>query len=485
MREGGASPIAFVRVGVALTTALALTACHHDPTNDPPLQSAGSGGTAGAPGGTGGNGGGAGGNIGGGTGGSIGGGTGGSVGGGTGGSIGGGTGGVAGTSGGQGGSGGPGAGGVGGGVGPGGTGGPPPDPDVRNHLHFWAAANGAPGPVWGVAADQAGNIWAANGAALLLLRSGGSAWESFTAADGLTPYPPISVAGGRANEVYVGYRGLFPSSDPLNDPPEIASSGGVDRIVVNGRRVDRTHFDIFTPPAAEYPNGRHLLRTCYRILPVLTGEYAGDVWFGCNHGVAMWSQAFGIVQEHQHAATDKGGSLWVGDFRGLAIAPDGNVWIGGDARSGLIHYADEGWHLGQFWATLDPIVDIWPDGIALDPGGDDFVMDLITDGGTGLWAASFGNGVAHRAGDGTWSYLTTAQGLPDNRVYGLALDPDGSIWMATDAALARWRGGHFASVIDGLNGLPGAILSVTIDRSHSPRRVIIGTSSGVGVYDGP
>lgn len=406
---------------------------------------------------------------------------------------GGGQGGTAG-SGGSGGGGGAGAGGHAeggsggtGGIGEGGSGGhagEPPDIETGENLKFWGAPHGVPGRVRSVGSDQGGNVWAANGQSLLLLRRGSEAWESLTAADGLSPWPPIAVAGGADGEVWVGYEGLFPDSDPFDDPPEIAKSGDVDRIRLRGgRTLDRFHYDISTAPGVEpgYPEGRDILRTCYRIVPVLSGPFAGDVWFGCNHGVAMWNQRFNMVQEHLHTFIDIGGSMASGDFRGLYVTPSGNVWIGADHRHGLVRYGDEG---GQFWARIDPEVDAFPPGVALDPDGHDWVMAIVGDGAGGVWFGSFGNGLAHLSASGTWSYLTAADGLPDNRVMDLALDPDGSLWIATDAGVIRWRGG-FGQPLNGLNGLSGVPLSLAIDTTSSPRRVIIGTSTGVAIYDGP
>ncbi|HEY0839492.1 MAG TPA: two-component regulator propeller domain-containing protein, partial [Vulgatibacter sp.] len=356
--------------------------------------------------------------------------------------------------------------------------------DVGEHMRFWNAGHGVAAPVWSVSSDQAGNVWAANAKELLLLRPGSDEWRKFTEADGLSPWPPIAVGGGRANEVYVGYRGIFPDHDPFDDPPEVASSGGVDRIRLDGGSLSKVRFDISSPPTPEYPMGRHVLRICYKMVPVLSGPFAGDVWFGCNHGVAMWNERFQMVQEHQHAAISLNDSLYVGDFRGVAVAPDGNVWMGGDVRSALLRYADEG---GQFWATMDEM-DVWPPGVALDPTdplANDWVMDMAVDSMGGLWVASFGNGLAHMAPDGSWSYLDTRQGLPDNRVYGLAFDPDGSLWIATDAGLARMGGGSLRQVFGAGDGLPGTILGVAVDATSTPRRVIVGTSAGIGIYDGP
>lgn len=397
----------------------------------------------------------------------------------------GGSGGSAGGEGGEGGEGGSGGvggiGGIGGMGGIGGEGGSPfvPPVDLGEHLRFW----GVDGPAWSVSADRGGNIWAANGRDLLLLRAGEESWEVLTEEDGLLPYGVLSVAGGEALEVWVGYEGLFPDDNPFDDPEEISKSGDVDRIrLLADGTLDRFHYDISSPPSDLYPDGRDVLRSCFRIVPVLEGPFRGDVWFGCNHGAAMWSAGYGQVFEHVHPAINIGTSLFTGDFRGIAVAPDGNVWVGAAARTGRIRYADFG---GNFWAPIAPELDVWPEGVALDPEGHDWVMALAADEVGGLWVGSFGNGLAYRAADGSFLYLTTANGLLDNRMRDLALDPDGSLWVANEAGLLRLRGASPAQAIDASDGLPGAVVSVFVDTASSPRRVIIGTTEGVAIYDGP
>jgi sugar lactone lactonase YvrE len=378
-----------------------------------------------------------------------------------------------------------------GGSGGGGTGGAdvPPGPPVQlaEHVQIWTAAQGVPGRFASVAVDRGGNVWAAertgkNAGRLRLLRKGAALWERFEGpGDGLAPWPVMSVGGGRAGEVYVGYQGLFPDGNVFDDPPEVAKSGDVDRLRLTADGFDRLHYDISSPPDDTYPNGRDTLRTCYRIVPVLTGPYAGDVWFGCNHGMAQYSARFDRVLEHRHTAINRGTTLFSGDFRGLALAPDGDVWIGGAHRGGRIHYAAG----GDFWAPIDPVIDAFPDGVAKNPEGDDWTMAMAVEPDGTLWVGGYGNGLARRAPDGTWSYFDSGAGLPDDRVSDLALDTDGSLWVACDRAAARIAGGAVVQVLDNMNGPPGTVLSVAIDDIAKPRRVIVGTSQGVGIYDGP
>jgi len=72
-------------------------------------------------------------------------------------------------------------------------------------------------------------------------------------------------------------------------------------------------------------------------------------------------------------------------------------------------------------------------------------------------------------------------------VQSVAVDPDGSVWVATaDAGLARldpatgaWRS-YRASL-----GLPSdEVREVTIDWGRTPRRVLITTAAGVASYVG-
>jgi len=373
-------------------------------------------------------------------------------------------------------------GGTGGEAGEGGTGEVRPPIEIGDHLRRWGPDQGIRRRIWSVSADRGGNVWASDHESLLLLRRGSETWEFFTAKNNFLPYPILSVAGGEDLEVWVGYEGLFPDDNPFDDAPVIAKSGDVDRLRLQDGGFERFHYDISSPPSDLYPEGRDVLRSCFRIVPVLDGPFRGDVWFGCNHGVAMWSARFGQVIEHLHPAINVGDSLFTGDFRGIAIAPDGNVWVGGAARTGLVRYASEG---GNFWARIAPQLDVWPEGIALDPAGHDWVMALAADEAGGLWVASFGNGLAYRAPDGSFLHLTTADGLPDNRIRDLGLDPDGSLWVAAEAGLARVVGGRVVQVWGSADGLPGAITSVFVDRSQRPRRLIIGTTQGIAIYDGP
>lgn len=78
-----------------------------------------------------------------------------------------------------------------------------------------------------------------------------------------------------------------------------------------------------------------------------------------------------------------------------------------------------------------------------------------------------------------WQNFTTANGLPDNRVYSVAVDGD-RVWAGTDNGLALYENGKWKSfgVADGL--AHRAVLSLALDkRSHD---LWIGTMGGLSRY---
>jgi len=105
---------------------------------------------------------------------------------------------------------------------------------------------------------------------LFLLRAGSSTFERFTMADGLRPYgymadgsdPPgvwrhlevISVAGGPAGTVFVGYEGLPGCAyafETYNFDPAyryLWKSGDADRVTLNGAGITVAHYDISSGP---------------------------------------------------------------------------------------------------------------------------------------------------------------------------------------------------------------------------------------------
>lgn len=118
----------------------------------------------------------------------------------------------------------------------------------------------------------------------------------------------------------------------------------------------------------------------------------------------------------------------------LAVAPDGTPWLGtwGD---GLLTRDASGWR------TIAEA-----DGLPSNR-----VRDVVVAPDGRLWAATFA-GIARRDAPG-WTIYHTSDGLPSDDVRALAAAPDGTIWAATPSGAARWDGARWATVTRA-DGLP-------------------------------
>src|SRR5512140_3802648 len=264
---------------------------------------------------------------------------------------------------------------------------------------FFGPAEGAPREVWGVSQDGTGNIWVAGGdEGLFVLTPGAATLRRFTIADGLYSYTDatgghgykaISVAGGPGSTAFVGYYGKqlaeYCTWLPRDTQPDsIVKSGDADEVTLGPAGISVRHIDISTPRNfyPQYPQGREKVHDVFRIL---YDANKNNVWFGGNHGVALWENRR-MMWEHQHAAingyTARGHyTLLSGDWCGLALDAAGDVWMGGGHRMAKLRYASE----GGFWASLAPIIDVWPDAVPADAYSwqrtDDFVQAIAVSGG--------------------------------------------------------------------------------------------------------
>src|SRR5438876_1063404 len=81
----------------------------------------------------------------------------------------------------------------------------------------------------------------------------------------------------------------------------------------------------------------------------------GSVWFGGNHGVALWEARSSTVFEHQHAAInacfpDGHCTLLSGDWFGITLDGNGDLWMGGGHRLAKLQYSTP----GKFWSPVSP-----------------------------------------------------------------------------------------------------------------------------------
>ena len=359
---------------------------------------------------------------------------------------------------------------------------------------FYGPQNGGPQDVFDVAMDEGGNLWVAGGSeGLFLMRADSTGklsgrFEKFGIADGLHPYgwlngeaavgmqvtdgspadldpsldatPVISVAGGPAGTVFVGYEGKEHCEDAWHGDqwtgasqwgdPSVYKSGDADRVTLTGTGISVVHYDIFSGPGMvkEEPKGREKICSVYRLA---WDKATNQIWFGGNHGFAVGKadaanaptcngETGCPVSEHSHPAiagckvdydyatghcpSDQ--TEWLTDaYHGLAVDPaTHDLWAGGSNRTTLFQSAT----LGGFYNAADN-----GDELPLGPPGMSHRWDL--------WPDQIGEWDASRSGEDRVVYVMPRQRTTpgsrttdlDDVVSGIVAPGDGTAWVSSFA----------------------------------------------------
>ncbi|WP_338023764.1 hypothetical protein [Archangium primigenium] len=412
---------------------------------------------------------------------------------------------------------------------------------------FLGPERGAPHEVLSVSEDAGGNLWVAGGEeGLFLLRPGAERFERFTMADGLRPYgflpeggAPVgpkylnvlTVTGGPPGTVFVGYAGQgdcesnFYAPSRRDRDPNIYKSGDADKVTLTDTGLQVVHYDISSGPGvvAEEQKGREKICSVSRI--AWDAEH-GNLWFGANHAFAWGDPDYqgdaacngqrgcSGVQEHMHphiTAKDATGHEFrlTDAYHGLAVRPDGDVWVGGANRTTRFRFMtvnpprdfEKARKKSENRSAVDNRIDVWPDRVdeVAIPGPADRVDDnvsglaLMPDGS--VWVGSYVWGLARM--DATGRVLHYALGTTPRRfVSSLARDPlDDSLWVGH-----RWGGGITRLVGDQelslaptlgpiISGLP--VWDIRAAGTGAQRRLLVafgrdedGHDGVVGIYHG-
>ncbi len=161
----------------------------------------------------------------------------------------------------------------------------------------------------------------------------------------------------------------------------------------------------------------------------------GRLWVGTHDGIALWNGS--SFDQVWHEAGDTGVSL--ASVTTLCVTPDGQLYAGsGSGFGGYVRFDGERWHHHTE-----------PEGVS------DWCVHRIRATADGsLWFALLSHGptidaaggLARRSPGGSWTRYTTAEGLPDNRCYDLAMSGDGEFVAATGGGLAEWRDDRWARI---------------------------------------
>ncbi len=375
---------------------------------------------------------------------------------------------------------------------------------------FYGQAAGGPTRAYGAAADENGNIWLAGGdQGLFVLKPGATNFIKFTVADGLAGYTDstgvhgyrvLSVAGGPGSTVYVGYKGL-PGADLETSPSHIQKSGDADKVVFNGATITVSHIDISTPPGEDshYPQGREKLNDIHRII---ANKSTGDVWFGGNHGIAMWHGGYHRSLEHQHAdingytgngcsSTNRNSCIYTlmsGEYFGIGLDGNGDFLFGGGHRVAKLKFSQG----RNFWASIEKF-DIWPDPVRddgyPDQRKDDYIQDMAVQGSS-VWVGSIPNGLAQLSPTGVNTHPDLNNAMVDKKVTSLETDPaDGSLWVGhIYGGITRFKNGNVIKYdyrVLGGDLITAVVPDIQSDMRNGNRRLIVTFSNGVlGVFTG-
>jgi hypothetical protein len=297
----------------------------------------------------------------------------------------------------------------------------------------------------GISTDEAQNLWVATRTALYLLKPADKQFRRFDVKDGLhlqgnpvaycdssfaggdrtcpilgaAADPGISeIAGGGPNdEVFVGYFGIDDGNGDWSDLNR--HSGKLDRVRLaadGSLRVDRMDFVSSNTPQFWHDRTVHRLLYDHFLHP-------HELYVGTNHGVdRLWpdkyrSPASGewflkadaewMVDHlhpqvcYHHACDSTLSDLRLGDWRGLALSKDGNLWVGGRWNARNFRYYDPVADAGMADADVSDMLAL-PDG-RLALGGR---------GGLVLWDPK----------TATHSTLRGPQYLPNDHVLRIELD---------------------------------------------------------------
>jgi hypothetical protein len=337
--------------------------------------------------------------------------------------------------------------------------------------------------------DLSGNLWAVTGSHVYVLRAGSGSAQSWSGS-GLKGAEILSVSGGLADVGFIGYKGEGDGDD--GEPEFLRHTGGVAKVVLTGTGIDVTNLELVSPPGrySQYPNGRYKLRTCYRAYAMKNGPFAGDAWFGCNHGAGIVYGPNARTDEHHHPGycewhdQTQDCTLHTGDVPAVAFTADSNVWFGGTYGVGALDYNDKG--RPNFWGA-EPVrnTPLWQHPSGSNGYGSEDIVGLAVAADGSLWAASARSGLAHRLNDGSVDIYDASVGLPTNDLVDVAADGANGLWVATvNKGVFRLDLG--TGEIRQAAGLPSNVVyRVVHEVIDSGPLTTITVRGGVAIYRGP
>ncbi len=348
-----------------------------------------------------------------------------------------------------------------------------------------------------LAAADDGTLWIGTGSGML--RHAGGAFSP-VAGDTLSGRHVTALETGDRGEVWIGTRdhGLFvlDGDEPVRLPAASDLEDVDVRCLLSGGEGE-----LWIGTAS---NGlfRWTHQGAERLAPDAVGRSAveslavdghGNLWIGTNdRGLLRLTPAgdvarFDVAQGLSHHRVsslhaDREGNLWIGTFGGgLNRLRDGSFTafttvdgLSGDGIWSVLEGRD-----GGLWVATEKGLDRIVGTRAVPfPGRDRLagldVLSLHQHRDGTLWVGTFGDGLFRRTGEG-WARLTPDDGLAGDKIYAMADDLAGGLWVGTRTGLSLVDADGIRS-FTAADGLPQEIVrDVHVDREG---RVWIGTQGG-------
>jgi hypothetical protein len=305
--------------------------------------------------------------------------------------------------------------------------------------------------------DDAQNIWAVSQDTLYLLRPGQTRFTKFTRTDGLhvQGYQNAlnqsdttwitAMAGGHANEVFVGYHGFEGIGNPYDDTLEQKKLGQADKVTLNADgTITITRYEF----RCDYEHSKCWEdRSPRRMIFAHTGAAAGHLFIGFNHGAThVFNDEFGdhVHPEVTYHFPDGSSYLKLGEFYGLAVTPEGHLWMAGGYGVGLQPF-NSAPHFKWVDGRMIHVFTTYTDNHTLDVTAgyrEDERGAALSPDGT-LWLASMTHGLSSfgpkQTNYGAIQHWQSTPGLPTSGLMDVKADPDGTLWLLTiDGQLLRF-----------------------------------------------
>lgn len=168
-----------------------------------------------------------------------------------------------------------------------------------------------------------------------------------------------------------------------------------------------------------------------QLVNYLTADHSGKIWIGTDKGISAWDGERFQDRTPTNGEPDLNVSF-------MYCASDGGCWVVANNR--VRKCVDRRWVAeAESWGEMF--------------GSHTPALGAYEDGQGGVWFRHFGQGVFHARPDGTTRRISSADGLPGDRIACWFQDREGNVWVGVDrGGLVRLREKRF-QVIGSAEGL--------------------------------